>query len=320
MPNWIIVGAPKAGTSSLFQWLVDHPQADGSVEKETYYFVDPGTHMHRSDRNFAAQGLKGYEALFAHCDPSTRVVLEATPGYMYYDTALRELPRLPSRPSFLFVLREPVAQIRSLHRYFQQNWDWVPRSMGFAEFVEAAENGTSSFKGNELASKAIGNADYIGHLRRWREACGRERMQVLLFEDLVRDPRSFMIGVADRLGIDPSFYGTYDFPVENESYVAKSGALQSLNIRVRGLIPQGRVYHQLRRLYRAANTKPTPKVSASVRPEDAAAERRLSERYLGSLPELEREFGLDLTTWRRALEARIDPVGADAARSNGLAS
>lgn len=40
VPNLLIPGAPKAGTFSLQKWLVDHPGALGSSEKETYYFVD----------------------------------------------------------------------------------------------------------------------------------------------------------------------------------------------------------------------------------------------------------------------------------------
>lgn len=309
-PNWIIIGAPKAGTSSLFQWLADHPQVGGSKEKETYYFVDPGTHMHRATRSFAHQGLAGYEALFAHCDPSVRVVMEATPGYLYSETALRELPRLPSHPHFIVVLREPVAQLRSLHRYFQQNWNWIPRDMSFSGFVEAVDRGTGTFRGNELASAALENARYVDHLRRWREACGPERLHLFLFEDLVANPKRFMAELAGRMGIDPDFYETYAFPSENETYVVRSGALQELNIRLRALLPQGRFYNLLRRAYRAANTRPASR-SGNV---DSLVERKLSQRYLPMIAELEQDFGLDLSRWRGVMERRIaggDGDGAD---------
>src|SRR5215212_3535508 len=52
LPNWIIAGVPKAGTSTLFRWLTDHPEVSGPSEKETCYFVDRGSHMFRPDRNF----------------------------------------------------------------------------------------------------------------------------------------------------------------------------------------------------------------------------------------------------------------------------
>jgi hypothetical protein len=273
--------------------------------------------MHLPSRNFADHGLAGYEALFAHGDRACRVAVEATPGYLYHETPLRELPRLPSSPRFIVLLREPVAQIRSLFRYFQQNWDWVPRSMSFPEFVDTVEREASAFKGNELASGALRNADYIHALRRWREACGAGRLHVHLFEDMIADPRRFMTRLAETMEIDPSFYETYDFPVENETYVVRSGLLQALNIRLRGLIPQGPFYRALRRAYRTANTMPARKAPGPVPADEAAVERHLSRRYLAGLPDLEREFGLDLSEWRRKMEARIS--GTDGAGQPSLA-
>ena len=80
LPNWIIIGVPKASTSSLFRWLADHPQAAGSTQKETYYFVDPGTHMFRPECNIRDHGIAGYEGHFAQCDAAAKVVVEATPS------------------------------------------------------------------------------------------------------------------------------------------------------------------------------------------------------------------------------------------------
>jgi hypothetical protein len=297
LPSWIIAGAPKAATSTLFRWLVDHPQAAGPTEKETYFFVDPETHMFRADRNFRDHGLAGYEKLFEAADPSARVIVEATPGYMYYRTALRELPNLPTRPSFIFVLREPIAQLQSLHSYFQQNWNWIPRRMGFREFIDVVETGSCDFKGNELAANALANAWYPEHLRKWRDAVGPERMLILLFEDLVRGNRAFMRSVADRLGIDPAFYDGYHYPRENSTYAARSGWLQDLNIRLRAHLPQGRLYDCARDLYRSLNTRPAVPAAR-----DAELERMLGERFAPMLIELERDFGLDLAPWRSALE------------------
>jgi hypothetical protein len=299
LPNWIIAGAPKAGTSSLFCWLVDHPQVSGSAEKETYYFVDPGTHMFSPQRNFARGGLTGYSKLFEACDPASRVIVESTPSYLYSETALRELPHLPTEPRFIFVLREPVSQLHSLFSYFQQNWNWIPRHMSFREFVAAAEQGSHAFNGNELAVNALRNARYTDHLRRWRTAVGQDRMFILLFEDLIQDSRAAMRVIATWMGIDPTFYEAYDFPAENKTYLARSGALQDLNIMVRSRLPQGRMYNALRRLYRAANT-----TGASRHGHDCSVDRQLAERYSEMLPELEKEFGLDLTKWRNALDAK----------------
>ena len=300
LPNWIILGAPKCLTSSLFRWLVDHPQVCGPADKETYYFVDPGSHMFRGDRNFRDHGHAGYERLFADCDPSARVIVEATPGYLYSQTALRELPRLASGPSFIVVLREPVAQLRSLHRYFQQNWNWIPRDMSFAQFVDAVESGQASFGGNELAANALANASYPAHLRPWQAAAGDSRLVILLFEDLVRNSSTVMARLANRMGIDPGFYRHYEFPAENRTYVVRSAVLQQLNIAVRSHLPQGRAYRAVRRLYRSLNTRRPDKEQG-----DLNTDRMLSRRYLPMVGELEQEFGLDMTAWKAVLNSRL---------------
>lgn len=64
LPNLVITGFPKCGTTSLFTWLADHPQVTGSTVKETNFFVDPGTHSFRSHANFRDHGLAGYKAYF----------------------------------------------------------------------------------------------------------------------------------------------------------------------------------------------------------------------------------------------------------------
>jgi hypothetical protein len=303
LPNWIIIGAPKSSTSSLFRWLVDHPEVAGSADKETYYFVDSGTHMFRNDRNFLDHGLEGYEQFFAGADAAAKVIVEATPSYLYSATALRHLPKLPTKPHFIVVLREPVAQIRSLHAYFQQNWNWIPRDMGFGAFVAALKTGREDFKGNELARDALVNAHYAEHLRRWQAAAGKRRVHFLLFEALVADSRGVMRKLAKRMHIDPAFYDTYAFPAENSTYTARNAALQNLNIRFRGRMPQGALYRALRRIYRALNTRPAPRADS-----DAEAEQALSAIYADMPDELEREFRLDLTSWRAAMAKREMPA------------
>jgi hypothetical protein len=293
LPNWIVAGAPKCSTSSLFQWLVDHPEVNGSAEKETCYFVDPGTHLFRPGSNFRDQGVEGYSKHFQDSDPGARIVVESTPAYLYSQTALRELPDIASKPSFIFILREPVAQLRSLFTYFQQNWSWIPRTMTFRDFIAAQRKGDSDFGGNELAENALHNAWYSEHLLRWRDRVGADRMIVLLFEDLVTDSRSAMQGLTVRIGIDPAFYDDYDFAPENSSYVVRSAILQDLNIFIRDRLPKGRLYEAARSLYRAANTR-----RPSRAPSEPDLERDLAEYYSPMLREIEQEFGLDVDKWR----------------------
>ena len=160
----------------------------------------------------------------------------------------------PARISF-FLLREPADQIHSTFRYFQSNWNWIAPGLSFQEFLVASESGTNRFRGNELAQYALRNAAYVDFLLRWRDACGKDRVHVFLFEEAFSDKRRFMRHLAGQFGIDPDFYDDYDFSPENQTYAVRSKALQKINIAVRSWIPQGAFYKAARSLYRRMNTR-----------------------------------------------------------------
>lgn len=296
LPGLIVAGVPKAGTSSVFDWLADHPGAVGSDVKETCFFADPGTLVFRPDFHIL-QGLDRYAAAWSPGPPGLLRV-EATPSYIYSATALRHIPGLPGAPKCLFILREPAAQIRSCHTYFRNTWDHVPADMGFADYIAALRAGTHDFGGNDLARDALRNAVYADWLRPWRDALGPDRMRVMLFEDLRRDPRAFMAAVAEWCGLDPSFYDGYGFPASNESYAVVNRRLQAVNIALRDRLPKGALYRAARALYRRINTRrPAPDDG------DAAIMAELRAEFVPANAALARDFGLDLSAWGQGPQA-----------------
>lgn len=293
LSNLFIAGAPKSGTSSLHNWLAAHPDCVGSHPKETYYFVDPGSHMHNPKAHIA-NGLAGYAAFFPDAPPAPKLILESTPTYMYGQTALEVLPDLPSQPHFIFVLREPAAQIHSLYSYFRENWDWIPRDMDFAQFVEVARREDGDFKGNETARHALRYARYIDYLEKWEARVGRARMDVFTFDVLAANPKAFTQKIAAARGLDPAFYEGFDFTKENETYAVKSAGLQALNIRVRKLLPKGALYDKARALYHRLNTKPADGPDAATL--DTLA--RLREEFAKPNATLAARYNLDLSSWQ----------------------
>lgn len=290
LPNAIIAGVPRAGTTSLFTWLADHPDVEGSIEKETFYFVDPETHSYRPDANFRLHGLAGYEQCFPRTT-SASVVLESTPQYIYQKLALAKLPDLPTRPKFVFVLRDPADQMFSTYSYFRSNWNHLDRDVSFPEYVELARGRDPRLDRNELLRDAFANCEYQKRLDEWIARAGADRVLVCMFEDVKRDRTAFVKRVARFLGVDPAFYDGYDFPLENYSYKVKNYALHELNIRVRSMLPlspRSRIFRALRDVYRKFNTeKPAPEtvsgrdreVKEALRAEFSASYAALAARY-----------------------------------------
>jgi len=76
IPNLFIVGAPKCGTSSLFDWLIQHPDVRGSSIKEPFFFTDT-THPLSRRPNFANDGLDAFETFFNYEDSLAVILLES---------------------------------------------------------------------------------------------------------------------------------------------------------------------------------------------------------------------------------------------------
>ncbi len=247
--------------------------------------------MHRPD-NHVSGGLAGYAAHFPDTT-GARIIMESTPAYIYSATARAALRDMPGAPSVLFVLREPATQIHSLFRYFQNNWDWIPHDMSFADFLAACRAGSHDFKGNELARNCLANAAYVDHLILWQKAIGPDRMKVMLFDDLLADQTAFLKAICDWLGLDPGFYDDYAFPRENETYQPRSRGLQALNLAIRSRLPKGAAYNALRALYRRLNTT-TP---AMVTPNEDAVLSDLKASFSDANARLAAAFDLDLSRW-----------------------
>lgn len=291
LPSLIIAGVPKAGTTSVFDWLNAHPHAHGSAMKETCFFVDPDSHAFRPDFN-SDLGLDVYRKVFAQDNADTKLLFEATPLYMYSARALDQIPQLPSKPKCIFILREPAAQVRSTYQYFRNTWSYIPAEMSFADYLIAVRNQSHDFGGNELARDALINADYAPWLRLWRAKLGPERMKICLFEDLRKDPCAFMTNLADWCGLDTDFYAEFSFETRNESYEVVNRSLHGLNMAVRDHLPKGRLYDLARDVYRRFNTRPVQKGA------DTGELLQLEQEFAATHAPLENEFGLDLSAWR----------------------
>ncbi len=274
-PDFVIGGAPKSGTSSLYFWLAEHPDVCGSKLKETFFFVDKISRFNNR-RNFKEHGLEAYGHFFESCDKN-HLAFEATAHYLYENTAREQLNLLPTKPKIIFILREPAAQVYSHYRMIKFR--------------------TKTFKGSFeqylQRSNATYQVEYAYYLKTWLETFGKERVKVLVFEDLMEGKEKVVKEVCEFLGIDGQFYEGFDFQHRNETVAIKSGWLHQTGLRFQPLIP-----HKLQKVllpfYLRLNSGMLPsrndkdtELLGSLKP--------LSQRIKGELQELLPE--LDLSYW-----------------------
>ena len=301
LPNLVVAGAPKCGTSSLFRWLADHPDACGSKPKETFYLMDEGHPLLRRGSNFHTRGLEGYAEFFGECNGRARVVFEATTHYVYQRTALEALSELKTGPQIVFMLRKPSERVYSSFRYSQNNLANVRRDLTFARFVELSKNGKGAAELEEAAGASafvlrndIAFSRYVEYLTPWVERFGRERVHVLLFEDLKSSPRAFMKEFAARVRLDSSFYDSYDFPLKNETFGVRYPSLHRGVRKLNELVPAAGLKGALKRVYLKAQSGGTQNGRS---PEDARALEELEREFRPFNRRLADELGLNLSAW-----------------------
>lgn len=100
-PNFFILGAPKAGTTAMAQWLSEHPDVFMSAIKEPQFF--------NADHGGGFEGgLAEYLKLFAAASARHRVIGEGTVWYLYSRVAVKTILDVSPSARFLVMLRNPV--------------------------------------------------------------------------------------------------------------------------------------------------------------------------------------------------------------------
>ena len=303
-PNAIIAGAPRCGTTSLFEYLAAHPEVNASSLKETCFFIDQdyfSDHFFQSKMpNYFSHTINEYEKYFSSPSLQEKIILEATPDYLYQDIALEQLASMPTKPRVIFVLRKPSERVYSMYKFAQGQLGLIDKSMTFRMFMNAVrETNEFDYKGYRILADVVDNGKYIQYLMRFVERCDRGRVLIYLFEDMTHDPKSFMKKVADDIGIDGDFYDTFEAKKINESVLVRSKLFQ--HVIKKAPIPMSLrlgdsfVKRFFRKIYLKLNTAPK-----SIRDADVSAVLRdLDDEYRDSILALEQELCLDLTNWKR---------------------
>lgn len=271
LPTFLIIGAPKAGTTSLAEYLGEHPQVFVAPEKEISYF----------DRHHR-RGPDWYRARFANAG-DTDAVGEATPGYMYFDDALSRMADLIPDAKLIAILRDPV------ERLYSDYWYRLPlgETRSFAEVVhqEIAE-GKPFHKTMRMGYLEAGR--YVGHLRRVCEHYSRESLLVLLMDDLRSDPVGTFASLCRFIGVDDGFRPRSLGRPTNEAYSLRSPALRRTMWRLR----LGKRARWLAKRLDDLNRVPLNKPEM-----DPALRAELKAWYANDNAELAAWLGRDLSAW-----------------------
>ena len=284
LPNFIIFGVAKAGTTSLYHYLDQHPQIFMCPDKGTNYFgyedarawkwVDEGDPPLL--RNFQAKTFAEYEAFFAGVGDEIAIG-EVSPQYFRCPTAARRIREYLPEVKLVASLRNPAERAFS----------------GFLMRVRRGEPVKSMYAELTPQSSHVKEGFYYPRLKRYFDLFPREQIKIYLFDEFKQDPLKVVCDMFAFLGVDTSFLPDISTR-HNPAAMPKNRLLNKLFfdpalIRlVKSVLPERA--QEAAKWVQQQNLTSAPKLPADLR-------ARLLEIYQEDIIQLEQLLERDLSIW-----------------------
>lgn len=297
-PNFVILGAPKCGTTALSEYLRDHPAVFVSRPKEPHYFCDDFDYYYAPGE----RTLEHYLRLFDGAGPEHLAVGEASVWYLHSATAARNLAAFDPAIRVIVMVRDPVELVPSLHSQLLYAMDEDEPDVEAAWRLQEARA-----RGERIPPTArvpeflqYGAAARLGaQLARVHEHIPRERVKVIAMDDLRADVGAVYRETLAFLGVPDD--GRTEFPRVNENKVHQSAALARITQRPpAALVGAARAVKRVARIERLG-------VLDRVRARNRRVERReaiapafaaeLREHFRDDVALLAELTGRDLSAW-----------------------
>jgi hypothetical protein len=276
LPNAIIGGAQKAGTTSLFRYLSDHPDIFPSAVKEVDFFIDYADQIENPP-------LEKYHQYFSNCSDHKMIRIEASPRYlMKGEHIAADIKKYLPDVKLLFILRDPISLLLSYIKW-KSNQTGRERSLDqiLSAIDETFKHNFDSKTGMErspvlIRLKAGCYAEFLTH---FFEFFQKKNIGIFFYDDLVQDPKLLMKQICSFLEVDDKFYSDYTFHIENRSRRYKYANIHRLARKTNSQMERFlNRYPKIRRTMRDIyNRICEASVSQSALPKDA--EMRLKKFY-----------------------------------------
>jgi len=215
LPSFVIIGAQKAGTSSLYTYLARHPSIGASHKKEIQYF----SYRYGRPRLWYRAHFPRRTTLAAL--PGGGITGEASPYYLFHPHAAQRVHETLPNARIIALLRDPVARAYSNYNHHVRS-GWEPLSFEDAIDAEAARLAgerekmvadPSYYSHDFRIHSYLARGRYLEQLEPWQARFPRERMLILRAEDLFTQPERTYAEVLEFLGVERWSPG--DFAAQN---------------------------------------------------------------------------------------------------------
>jgi hypothetical protein len=283
LPTFFIIGAPKAGTTSLHYYLDQHPQVQMSANKEPRFFAGP-----EGDVPYApgkVDHLHEYERLF---DPTVQARGEASTDYAIHprrEGVPERIKELVPEAQFLYLVRDPIARTVSHYRM----------RVAFLGERRSLQEALGDF--SDPRSPYIWPSLYASQLERYLRHFPQERIMVLDQADLLAQRRSTLRDIFSFLSVDDAIDSSRFDEVLSSSREWRAYSPRYLRVMEHVIAPSLRwIPTNVRRaLRRSAEGMLWPPIEAPRLDDELRA--RLVELYAGEAERLRALTGQSFASW-----------------------
>lgn len=225
--NFFIVGYPKAGTTTLHNFLKEHPQIFLPTYKETKFFA---TDLQRESDSFHGgeafapfRTIEEYHGLYA-ARGQAEAIGDVTPQYIYSQESAEKIYQYNPSAKIVIVIREPVAFLRSLHSEFLARLNEEEEDL-----FSAMELETSRRQGKHIPATVRVPSylyysnwmDYTAAIKRYTSVFPPDQVKIVLFDDLVANEVEVAKEVMRFLNVDDGIYQAPEKINRNPSHTVR---------------------------------------------------------------------------------------------------
>jgi len=228
-PDFMIIGAQRAGTTTLYEYLCLHPQILPAARKELHWFHagpeqgDSYHTGHRDRRWYERQFPKTGGMLSGLMHRRRVLTFEATPEYLFHPVVPANVFRLYPCAKLIVLLRDPVERAVSQY-YHEQRHGFIERDLSMEQYFARdrlifREEEPKLLQDPNYYSHAfehccpVARGDYGRQIARWLRCFPRKQMFIVRSEDMFADPDAVLDSVCAFLGIEPFPAGCAQHPV-----------------------------------------------------------------------------------------------------------
>jgi hypothetical protein len=206
LPNFLIIGAAKAGTTALHTYLQQHPQIYMTPDKETNFFAFEGEIPNfqgpgdEALKNFSITNLAEYEKLFSGVTDEIAIG-EACPLYLYHRHAPQKIYHYIPDVRLIVILRDPVERAYANYLHLVRDGREPDKDFGYAlqDEERRIQNNWEWF----WHYQQLGY--YTEQIKRYYRVFSKEQIAIYLYEDLKADSKNLLENIFRFLEVDDQF-------------------------------------------------------------------------------------------------------------------